>query len=74
VLFGEISPVRRKKNTQTRGTLGAHVRRCGHLENFEGPKVGPQEMEMKAEKTPPKSLGFCSSVAEAGAAVSEGGL
>jgi hypothetical protein len=49
------------------------VRRCGHLENFEGPKVQPQEMEMEAEKTPPKGFGFCSSVAS-GAAVSEGGL
>jgi len=72
VLFAEISPVRRKKHTETE-TLRAHVRRCGHLENFEGPKVQPQEMEMEAEKTPPKGFGFCSSVAS-GAAVSEGGL
>jgi hypothetical protein len=42
------------------------------LENFEVPKVQPQEMEMEAEKTPPKSFGFCSSVAEVGAAVSGG--
>ncbi len=70
MLFGEISPVRRKKHTRS-GTLRAHVRQCGHLENFEVPKVQPQEMEMEAEKTPPKGFGFCSSVAEAGAA---GGL
>jgi hypothetical protein len=43
------------------------------MENFEVPKDQPQEMEMKAETTPPKSFGFCSSVAS-GAAVSEGGL